>query len=365
MSSRKEAVAKAATISDVARQVGVTKMTVSNVLNGKSQKSAYRETILRAAQELDYQPNPHAQRLANGRCHNTISLLSLMLDMGVGTSKIQMIQGLLHERGYSAPIHAYGLIAENTLADRSSLLGELRLQKPRAIVCYASGMRPDALDELRRYQDEGGLVVSHGKPLSLSCDQVVVDDENHGYQAARHLLELGHRELGLFTIVPREWSETFVSGFRRALNEFGGVTRDEWLLFGPHTKFFPREQRGLEMARYFLALQDRPSGLCMVNDYAALAFIGEVARAGIRVPDDVSIVGQDNVPLAGCGLLPLTTVSHPSEAVSQRVVEFLCDRLDGRYNGEPRFISLHGELIERQSSAGPAGVEAHHLLNPA
>ncbi len=211
MSSRKEAVAKAATISDVARQVGVTKMTVSNVLNGKSQKSAYRETILRAAQELNYQPNPHAQRLANGRCHNTISLLSLMLDMGVGTSKIQMIQGLLHERGYSAPIHAYGLIAENTLADRSSLLGELRLQKPRAIVCYASGMRPDALDELRRYQDEGGLLdVQQRRNLSPAGGDE--DDEITALSggARRTLVGIwGNRDLG--TPYRRAMGRTFVS----------------------------------------------------------------------------------------------------------------------------------------------------------
>jgi DNA-binding LacI/PurR family transcriptional regulator len=144
------------------------------------------------------------------------------------------------------------------------------------------------------------------------------------------------------------------AGWERALREAGLEPREEWCFSGGEWQ--DHEACGVALARRFLALPvgDRPSAACIVNDEAAQSFIVEAARGGLRVPEDFSVAGQDDMPIARLGAVPLTTVPQPVEAIARRVVEMLCSRLDGSYGGPPRRDVLRGELRVRQSSAPPA-----------
>lgn len=347
---------KPATLEDVARAVGVSAVTVSNVLNGKRERSPHREAILAAVARFGFEPNPHAQRLAGGRCHNTIGLFSSDLDLNVGTRKIQIIQGLLHDAGFIAPLHAYGRYVGGKSFDRTTLLRNLCRQRPRAIVCYTfADLAPDALAELRRYQSEGGLVVSYDHPVPLDCDQVLYDPQDSTYQSAQHLLMRGHRRLGFYTFKRGGNALLHLPGFERALGEWGLAPRGEWL-FRPDGKGVgDSEEAGAAMAEHFLAQApgQRPTGLSIVNDYSAIGFISLVGRAGVRVPGDVSVVGRDDTPLARHVTPALTTVTHPIRVIAHTVVELLRDRLEGRYDGPARQVAVRGELIARQSTSGP------------
>ena len=340
------------TMSDVARVAGVSKMTVSFALNNTGRVSAKtRVMVMEAAQNLGYEPNPHAQNLSNGRSNNTIGLFSLWFDFGVGTQKIQLIQSALNRSGFDVPIYGIGLHDHYNEDVQADAIASIRRQKPRGLICFTNGLRPKALLELRRYQDEGGLLVSYDYPTDLDCDAVLFDRVDNTYKAARHLTDLGHRKLGYGDHGFARVNGPRVIGFHRAIAEVDGQWRPEWLLEAQSARDYA--EGGRVLAARFLELHDRPTALCIVNDYSAMVFINELERAGIRCPDDVSVVGHDDHAMSQFARVPLSTVSHPSEAIASHAAEFLLSRLNGTYDGPARRFTACGEIIARQSSAPP------------
>lgn len=338
------------TMADVAREVGVTKMTVSFALNGTGRVSEEtRQMVLDVAHRLGFEPNPHAQNLSNGRSQNTIGLFALWFDLGTGTQKLQLIQSVLNRRGFDVPMYGIGLHDSHDEDAQAAALATMRRQQPLALVCFTQQLRPRALMELRRYQDEGGILVSYDYPVDLDCDTVLFDREDNTYQAAKHLLELGHRRIGYGDHGFALPQSARVRGLRRALKEFGGEWSDEWLLEGRYPQDYATG--GYALAAEYLKLRERPTALCIVNDYAALVFMAELQRAGIRCPQDVSIVGHDDYDMSRHAAIPLTTVSHPSKAIAHQVAQLLLSRLDGIHHGEPRLEEVRGELIVRESTA--------------
>lgn len=344
---------KAATIADVARAAGVAKSTASTALNGKGRMSpATRRAILSVARRLGFEANPHAQHLSSGRSDDTIGLFSLDLDMDVGTRKIKIIHRLLVAEGFNVPVYSLSTTDSTTEhgddRQQTALMNSLRRQRPRAIVCANEALLPATLNELRRYADEGGHVVCYDLDTGSPHDCVVFDREANTYCAARHLLELGHRELGLYIGGPDRPRQPRRLGFERALQEFGVRPRHDWLFSGG-----VYEIGGAMAAERFLALKDRPTAMCIVNDYAALAFVARLHRAGVRVPEDVSIVSHDDAPIAEFAQVPLTTVAHPVDAIARAVADLLLSRLSNSYSGPPRRLFLRGDLVLRESSAPP------------
>jgi DNA-binding LacI/PurR family transcriptional regulator len=110
---------------------------------------------------------------------------------------------------------------------------------------------------------------------------------------------------------------------------------------------------GRRLAAEYLKLREKPTGMCVTNEAAAAIFILEMQRAGVQVPRDLSVVSHDDTPIAQCCAVPLTTVSHPVNAIAGHVVKMLCSRLDGSYDGAPRTVVVRGELVPRQSAAPP------------
>lgn len=352
--SRITADRKAITITDVAAAAGVTTATVSFAFSGKRFVAPEtRNLVLNAARELGYTPNPHAVRLANGRIDDLIALFTLTLDQGVGTEKLLIIQRALHEAGWRAPIHGYDYHAANAPREQAALVRDLRIQRPRAIVCATAGVHPDALEELRRFGSEGGIIacVSYGTPTMTEGDEVIFDDEDNTYQSARHLLELGHRRLGFYKVGPERHYGPRYHGFRHALEEFGAPYREEWHFWGGDIA--KQEESGVRMARQWASLPpgNRPTSLCIVNDQTAQGFVVEVFRQGMSVPQDVSVVGHDDQPPATFGRVRLTTVTHPVRELAESVLALLLERLDGKYDGPPRQVVHRGKLVVRDSTA--------------
>ena len=340
-----------ATIWDVAQRAGISKSTVSRALAGEAKVSpSAREAALKAARELGFEPNPNAQRLVRGESNPTIGLFSPDLDLGVGTRKMQAIQHLLGSKGYVVPVHAYGYRESGVLLKPEELLRGLLRDCPRAVVCNTGNAPGEAMQqELLRYRASGGVAVCYDwQPLD-GADSVVFDREDNSYQAVRHLLDLGHREIGFYCargpLSPR-WR-----GAMRAFEEAGLTLRPEWSFVPKH--YIEFEEGAIELAAQFLALQSRPTAMCIVNDHAAAAFCSEVMRAGVRVPEELSVIGHDDACIARCAPVPLSTVSHPIAPLAGAVVEMLESRLRGDYTGAPRTQILRGELVVRQSTAPP------------
>jgi len=338
---------KTVTLRDVAALAGIDKATASRALNGKGYVSPQtREAAFNAARELGFQPDLYAQRLAEGRNHKVISLLPPN-DLGVLTQQAFFIEHRLDEMEFEVQIHNVPLYVSHFEERQIALVNKVRRQRPGAIIVGAEFV-PAVLPELQLFQEEGGIVVGYDTELDLQCDQVPFDNVHRAYIATRHLLELGHREIGFCfhgSVLP---DSTELAGFTRALGEFGLPVREQWLFTGGNY-----EEGGARLAEAFLAWPEKPTGLCIVNDVSASTFVTVLARNGLRVPDDVSVVGFDDAPAARYALVPLTTVSYPFETIGRHVVEFTQSRLKG-YDGPPRKILVQSEIVNRMSCAPPS-----------
>lgn len=341
------------TIRDVAAHVGVTAMTVSRVVNGTGRISeGTRTTVRQAIQELGYEPNLNAQRLAGARDERTIALLLPRLYFDVTLLKMVVLQKLLSQRGYKVPLHASGALNVSDEDELCVVASELRRQKPRAIVCRFGALSLGAQEEVRRYQQEGGLVISFNNPGDLECDEVLFDREHNTYASTRYLLELGHRDIALWmTNSAHHLISARSQGFRRALREFGVPERPEWELHSGD--FSCNEVSGAELAVRVLEMKERPTALCIVNDAAAQAFVSEIQRGGVRVPEEMSVISHDDLPTARYGGMPLTAMSHPIEETAHAIFDLLCRRIEKQDQGPPQRITLRGELRVRQSTAPP------------
>lgn len=365
------------TIKDVALALGMHKSTVSLALSGKGNVSAAtRAKVLVVAREMGYEPHPLAQRLAHGASNSMVCLCSGSLDVGLTTAKILLIQKELSKLALEVPLYTFaeplasslaasGVPTSHAIFDaapdavqqtpsrQAAQMRALCRQQPRAIVVTAQDLGPQVFDELAAYQARGGIVVSYDVAVPLACDQVIFDREDNAYQGARHLIEHGHRALGLGLSQPPLGSANGpwhpqnqrLVGFRRALDEAGLPFRPEWIL--RHSTY---EIGGAEMALHYLGLPHKPTALGIVNDYVALAFMAEVSRQGVRLPQDLSIIGHDDQPVAAYCSVPLTGISQPVERIAQAVVERLVARLRG-LDEPPQTITIQGQLVQRQSVA--------------
>lgn len=343
---------KPITIQDIAKELGVHKSTVSMALSGKGRIStSVRERILTFANDIGYEPDPVAQRLANRSESRVVCLCSGSLDPGRSTEKIALIQNALTSLGLEVPFYTPPKFKEGSSEAQSALFRQLRRQRPQAIICSVHAFHEEAFVQLEKYQREGGIVISYDLPIPLACDQVVFDRADNAYQGVVYLLKKGHRNIGL-SMTRRAAAKTSnmnttqdmrVAGFRQALEEWEVPVHPEWI-FENETY----ERGGAQMAQRFMELKERPTALCIVNDYVALAFMVELMRLGVRIPEDVSVVGHDNLPIAAYCPAPLTSISQPAEEIVAATVELLRERLKDN-TVPPRTVTIRGHLIERQS----------------
>ncbi len=346
------------TLRDVARRAEVNESSVSVVLNGAKSNTGVspetRERITLAASELGYEPNVHAQRLVKGGFTNTVALMPMLLDGGTQTRQLLLIQNLLSDQGFNVPVYARGTQGSREYVNE--LINSVCRQEPRAIV---TGLpRTDIIEPLSRYLKRGGIVVRYAANSFLDSeefsDAVIFDTDDAIYQSARHLLELGHRKLGFFNGGKDKWSRAWMLGFGRALAEYDLEVRDDWRFCGGDP-YFGLEEGGASLAQQWLALspQSRPTGLCIINDHAAAAFIAGIERAGLQVPRDVSVVGFDDLPIALYNRLPITTVSKSLEDIASIVIELLNGRLAGSFEDVPQKRIVKGKLQVRASTGPP------------
>jgi DNA-binding LacI/PurR family transcriptional regulator len=200
---------------------------------------------------------------------------------------------------------------------------------------------------LQRYIDDGGIVVTYGTEYSLQCDQVIFHSEYGTYLATRYLASKGHREIALSSYLANRVDEPKRQQFERVLAEYEIPLQPDFLIHNVH-----HEEGGEYLANWFHERKRKglpcPTGIVIINDTVASVFETCLHRLGYRVPDDVSVVGFDDLPVARYALVPLTTVANPVDKLAQAVEHFVVSRLEG-YTGAPRQVEVQGELVERES----------------
>jgi len=330
------------TLDDVARHVGVTSATVSNVITGKGSVSEHtRSRVFAAIEELGYQPNLVARGLARKKTF-TIALVLLTIANPFYAEIAEEIERVARQ-------HSYQLLLCNTHKDTTVGREHLKALSSRwvdgLLVMGGSLSVPDMLATARHGQRGQPLVLcvpsEHEQNVALPV--VAIDFHHAGELAAQHLLELGHHRAAVIVEAPSH--ELRLEGFRTAMETSGVALPAEYVQYGDSSM-----QSGYQGAEALLALPIRPTAIFATNDLMALGAVEAALDHGLRVPGDLSVVGLDDIMLGAHVRPPLTTVAIPKQQLAKQAIELLLRYIDGAVS-EPVSLTVRPHLVVRHSTA--------------
>ncbi|MCG3863315.1 MULTISPECIES: HTH-type transcriptional repressor PurR [unclassified Photobacterium] len=328
-----------ATIKDVARMAGVSTTTVSHVINKtRFVAEATQQKVLAAVDELNYAPSAVARSL---KC-NTTRTIGMLVTKSTNPFFAEVVHGV-EEYCYGA---GYTLILCNTegnLEKQRDYLRMLSEKRVDGLLVMCSDLDQMLLDLLERKNDLPMVIMDWG-PESPHTDNILDNAEHGGYIATKHFIENGHKKIGCLSgQVDKSTCQERLKGFRKAMAEADLTVNDDWLLEGD----FECES-AVDAAQKFIAMEDRPTAIFCFNDIMAMALISTFEQAGLRVPDDISIIGYDNIDLAPYFAPPLTTIHQPKRRLGKKAIEILLERVKDK-NHERQTFEMTPKLVARKS----------------
>jgi len=339
-----------ATIRDVAALAGVSHQTVSRVINGKERVNPEtRQRVELAIHELGYAPNAIARFMAHGRTRTFVCCAPNLTDYTFACI-IEAAESEARQAGYFV-IAASAPNAE-TFAELVDQLISSR---------YAEGLiviNPYA-DERHRYlPPDIPTVLIGARPRPGQFDFIYLDEEEGGRSATEHLIKLGHTHILHITGPHQEdCTSDRLSGYRSAMHEAGIEVPPEWVIEGDWSA-----TSGYQAVQSWQALGLSYSAIFTQNDRMAVGTIRALRDQGRRVPDDVSVVGFDDMPLASYFDPPLTSMRQDIHFNGRQAARLLIRRLDNP-QAPPQHLFHPAELVIRCSTASVRGGEAQKICS--
>ena len=332
-----------ATIKDVARLAQVSISTVSHVLNGTRFVSEdTKEKVNSAVEALGYKPSALARGLKTNKTHS-IGMLTGSNANPFFAEVIHGVEACCYERGY----HLVLCNSEDDLEKQASYLKTLEEKQVDGMMIMSSHSDPAFFDLLRRKQEQKDycpMVILDSHPSGLNADIITEDPINGAYQATRHLISKGHKDIacicGPFTYSP---SSERLEGFKMAMHEANLSTPEQWFIEGELTA-----KSGYDAVVNLLRQSKHPSALFVGNDLMAIGAICALQTKGLKVPEDVSVIGYDNIDLSAYTSPPLTTINQPKAELGRLAANTLIDRIENKVKTTTVKV-LKSELIERKS----------------
>jgi LacI family transcriptional regulator len=327
------------TMADVAREAGVSSMTVSRVINNKGEVSPVtRQRVQEIIERLGYRPSGIARGLATQRT----GTLGLVVPDVANPFFSDVARGVEHV----AYAEGYNTFLCNTEEDPHRELAVLKsLEEKRVDGLVLCSSRLDD-GELRAVVARHPTVVLVNRRLEGDrVRSVLVDDETGGRLATQHLLQAGHRAVGFLAGPPVSHSgRQRAEGYRAALAAVGLPYNPAWV-----RHCYPVVEGGQEAARELLTAHSELTALVCYNDLVAVGALQACADLGRQVPGDVAVVGYDDIPLSALVTPPLTTCRVPRYELGVQAVRLLLDQIDGCPD-ECDEIVLRPELTVRASA---------------
>jgi LacI family transcriptional regulator len=324
------------TIIDVAREANVSYTTVSRVINGKGYVRAdTRERVLRAMTKTGYTVNRQARALAGGR-HQVIGLLVPELDTSYIGEVLRGIDEEIAAAGYDLMLYT----THRRRTRESIFVNSITTGMTDGLLMILPVDPATYVTSIRR-RDFPFVLIDH-EGLDDEGPSVGATNREGARQAMRCLIDLGHRRIGFITgNLDMDCAKERLAGYRESLAERGIPVDDDLIAEGNFHKPLAFQQ-----TRALLALADPPTAIFAANDVSAFGVMDAVRDLGLRVPDDVSVIGFDDIPDARMSAPALTTVRQPMREMGARATRMLLDQIAGKHP-DPRRIELSTELIVR------------------
>lgn len=338
------------TIKDVALKAAVSKSTVSNVINGHdgtvSPETAQR--VLQVIQELGYRPNGIARSLVRRRT-DVVGVIVANINRAPYPAAVRGIDDTLGKSDYSILLSSND---DNPNKERKLLRVLHERQVDGIIVVSQSGWGENEylIDLAKR-----GLPVVVINRLTSTIEgisTVNIDNTSGAYEATRHLIALGHKHIALLSVraknnVPKATIQR-QQGFTLAMREAG---LDDSIVFEGSFRTDGGRQFGYQtMMQLLHTTQPRPSAVFCVNDFIAFGAMAAAQETGLRLPDDLAIIGHDNTMAAQYVSPTLTSVEQPMYEAGTVAAQMLHNAMSG--NMTPQSVTLHSRLVVRESCGG-------------
>ncbi|HDU8576816.1 TPA: substrate-binding domain-containing protein [Vibrio diabolicus] len=329
-----------ATMKDIAKLAGVSTSTVSHVINKtRFVSEEISERVNNAAKELNYYaPSALARSLKVNRT-KTIGMLVTTSTNPFFGEVVKGVERSCYQKGYS-------LILCNTEGDNERMrqsINTLLQKRVDGLILMCSSLEGERIDVFERYPDIPVVVMDWG-PMLFTSDKIQDNSLRGGYLAAKYLIDCGHTEIGCITgPLIKHQAQMRYEGYKRAMNEAGLEFNANWIIEsdfeceGGYQAFMKMAQRG--------AL---PSSIFVSNDMMAMGVINAANELNIKVPEQISIIGYDDIHIAKFMSPSLTTIHQPKYRLGQAAVETLVRKLDDK-STEAQVVQLEPTLVERKS----------------
>lgn len=334
----------AATIKDIAKRLNISTSTVSYALNGgpRNVPEEVRLRVLSAAKELGYRPSRIARSMITGRT-NTIGVVPTETSIHLAISPYfqYVLNGILN-----AAEHIHHDVLVFTGYDQKNVdeLADTLLDGRVDGLIFLAPPKDNPIFEQLIKRNIPMVVTS--SPSVYGIPSFTCDNHSGVRQAVQHLVDLGHRRIGM--LYGKIWlheGQGRLDSFRAEMDRHGLEIRDAWLLDGDFTRL-----GGEECAYRMLATEDRPTALFCANDEMAIGFCTAARRSGLQLPRDMSLIGFDDSPISGLIDPALTTVQQPLEAIGASALHAINALVAGRSVQSETFST---RLVVRASAIRP------------
>lgn len=331
----------AVTMQDIARDLKISVVTVSKVLrNQGSISAATRERVLQRAKELNYQPNWIARSLVTRRTY-TIGLLLPDFTHSFFGEIAKTVADTVRPKGYHVLISYF---EEDPALERAE--GEFLLSRQVDGVMIASSQSSGQGDLFEGIRKRNIPLVLIDRPVEgLDASFVGGSDEAIGELATEHLIQLGRRRIAHLRGPDLGIADGRLAGFRSAIERHGIQLPSHFIVDAGYD-----DVSGYRAMQKFLADGAIPDGVFCFNDPIAIGAMKAIFEAGLRVPEDIAVVGAGNVHYSDALAVPLTTVDQGTHEIGVRAAELLLEQISAKEVVQPKTVLVQPRLIVRQST---------------
>jgi DNA-binding LacI/PurR family transcriptional regulator len=329
------------TMNEVAKEANVSVATVSRVINGTGGVSKKLEQrVLAAMEKLHYHPSTLARSFKMQQTQ-MVGIIIPLLDHPFFSRLAQVMEQELFANNYRSIV----CNTEENQSREQEYIELLMRQRIDGVIINSAVANIDYLGELEAQNIPAVLIDRNVQ--QFECSKVFSDNSLGGYLGMNYLLELGHRHIGI--VAPFSFAQPMqhrIRGVREAMAEWGLKENSEMFIMSNDPSF----EMGINAGIYFAQLEPRPTAIYALTDVTAVGVMHGLRRMNLSIPDDVSVMGYDNIPLSAYIMPTLSTVSQPITAMGKTAVEILLRHIQ---NPElaPEKAVLPTELIIRESTA--------------